>query len=73
MSVFPLGDLDELLDNMRWRGTVGVTHAQVNDVLATAAGGHLELGCDVEDVRGGDRCAQSGAANLGWPWLPRMT
>ena len=32
------------------RGAVGVAHAEVDDVLAAAAGGHLELGGDVEDV-----------------------
>ena len=52
MGVFTLGNLHQLLDDVRRGGAVGVAHAQVDDVLATAAGGHLELGSDVEDVRG---------------------
>jgi hypothetical protein len=69
VGVFTLGDLYQLLDDVRRRGAIGVAHAQVDDVLATAAGGHLQLGGDVENVGGDDRCAQSGAANLGWPWF----
>jgi hypothetical protein len=34
------------------RRPVGVAHAHVDDVLAAAARGHLELGGDVEDVGG---------------------
>ncbi|MOA15580.1 hypothetical protein D3C78_1357450 [compost metagenome] len=52
VGVFTLGDLHQLLDDVRRGGAIGVAHAQVDDVLATAAGGHLELGSDVEDVRG---------------------
>lgn len=52
MGVFALGDLHQLLDDVWRRGPVGVAHAQVDDVLAAAAGRHLELGGNVEDVRG---------------------
>ncbi|MNZ59380.1 hypothetical protein D3C78_774180 [compost metagenome] len=52
MSVFTLGDLHQFFDDVRWRCPVGVAHAQVDDVLATTACGHLEFGGDVEDVRG---------------------
>src|SRR5690606_6253616 len=52
VGVFTLGDLHELLDDVRRRRTVRIAHAEVDDVLATAAGGHLELGGDVEDVGG---------------------
>jgi hypothetical protein len=43
--------LDQLVDNMPRRGAVGIAHTEVDDVLAPAAGRHLELGGDVEDVR----------------------
>ena len=46
-----LHGLDQLGHDVRRRRTVGVAHAEVDDVLATAAGGHLEFGGDVEDVR----------------------
>ncbi|MNP08404.1 hypothetical protein D3C76_1004720 [compost metagenome] len=52
VGVIALGDLYQLLDDMRRRGAVGVTHAQVDDVLATTTGGHLQLGSDIEDIRG---------------------
>ncbi|OMP13380.1 hypothetical protein COLO4_01793, partial [Corchorus olitorius] len=52
VGVFTLGDLHQLLDDVRRRGPVGVAHAQVDDVLATTARGHLEFGGDVEDVGG---------------------
>ncbi|MNL83750.1 hypothetical protein D3C87_2114840 [compost metagenome] len=50
MGVGPLGHFGELGDDVRRRGPVGVAHAHVDDVFATAAGGQLELGRDVEDV-----------------------
>ena len=52
MGVITLGDLHQLLDDVRRGRAIGVAHAQVDDVLATAAGSHLEFGSDVEDVRG---------------------
>ncbi|MCY1423752.1 hypothetical protein D9M71_394750 [compost metagenome] len=52
MSVIALGDLYQFFNDVRRRGAVGVAHAQVDDVLATTACGHLEFGGDVEDVRG---------------------
>lgn len=73
MGVCALGDSDQFFDDV-WRGgAVGVAHAQVDDVFATTTGGHLQLGSDVENVGGVDRCAQSGAANLVRPLLPRIT
>ncbi|NKZ98814.1 hypothetical protein GTA26_25965 [Rhodococcus hoagii] len=41
MGIVALSDLHQLFDDMRRRGAIGVTHAQVDDVLATAAGSHL--------------------------------
>jgi hypothetical protein len=52
MGVFALGDSDQFFDDVRRRGAVRVTHAQVDDVFATTTGGHLQLGSDVEYVRG---------------------
>ncbi len=52
MGVFALGDGAELLDDVRRRRPVGVAHAEVDDVLAAAASGHLQFGGDVENVRG---------------------
>jgi hypothetical protein len=37
---------------VRRRGAVGVAHRQVDDVFAAAARRELQLGGDVEDVRG---------------------
>ena len=51
MRVAALHGLDQLVDDVRRRRAVGVAHAEVDDVLAAPAGGHLELGGDVEDVR----------------------
>jgi predicted membrane GTPase involved in stress response len=45
------GCLDELVDDVLGRGSVGVAHAEVDDVFAVTAGGHLHLAGDVEDVR----------------------
>jgi hypothetical protein len=52
VGVFALRNLHEFFDNVRRRGAVGVAHAQVDDVFATTTGGHLQLGSDVENVRG---------------------
>jgi hypothetical protein len=52
VGVFALGDLHQFFDDMRRRGPVGVAHAQVDDVFTTTTGGHLQLGGDVENVRG---------------------
>ena len=43
---------DQLVDDVFGRGPVGVAHAEVDDVFAAAAGGHLHLAGDVEDVSG---------------------
>ena len=42
----------ELVDDVARSGAVGVAHAEVDDVLAAAAGGDLHLAGDVEDIRG---------------------
>ena len=42
---------DELGDDVRRRRTVGISHAEVDDVLAAPACGHLELGGDRKNVR----------------------
>ncbi|MCY1183139.1 hypothetical protein D9M73_237390 [compost metagenome] len=65
MGVFTLGDLYQLLDDVRRGGAIGVAHAQVDDVLATTAGSHLELGGDVEDV-GGETIDARKAARRTW-------
>jgi hypothetical protein len=44
--------LDQLVDDVLRRRTVGIAHAEVDDVLAPAARGHLELGRDVETYGG---------------------
>src|SRR5690606_6835582 len=38
VGVFALGDLHQLLDDVRRGGAVGVAHGQIDDVLAAAAG-----------------------------------
>ena len=52
VGVIALGDLHQFLDDMRRRGAVGVAHAEVDNVFATAARRHFQLGGDVEDVGG---------------------
>ena len=42
--------LDELGDDMRRRGLVGIGHAEIDDVLACAAGLETQLADGVEDV-----------------------
>ena len=42
---------DELGDDVRRRRTVGISHAEVDDVLAAPACGHLELGGNRKNVR----------------------
>ncbi|MFG9941255.1 hypothetical protein ACG3RN_05795 [Pseudomonas aeruginosa] len=37
---------------MRRGRPVGIAHAQVDDVLATATSGHLQFGGDIENVGG---------------------
>ena len=51
VGVRPLHGFDELVDDVPGRGAVGIAHSEVDDVLPAPAGGHLELGGDVEDVR----------------------
>ena len=52
MGIFALGDGHQFLDDMRRSRTVGITHAQVDDVFATTTGGHLQLGSDIEHIGG---------------------
>ena len=42
---------DQLVDDVPGRRSVRVAHAEVDDVLPAAAGGHLQLGGDIENVR----------------------
>ena len=42
--------LDQLVDDVLGRGAVGIAHAEIDDVFAAAAGGHLHLAGDVEDI-----------------------
>ena len=44
--------LNQLVDDVGGRGAVGIAHAEVDDVFAAAAGGHLHFAGDVEDVGG---------------------
>ena len=52
VRVRPLRHRAQLLHDMRRRGAIGVAHAEVDDVLAAATRRHLQLGGDVEYVRG---------------------
>src|SRR5579864_6164235 len=42
---------NHLVDDVFGRGSVGVAHAEVDDVFSAAAGGNLHLPRDVEDIR----------------------
>jgi len=48
VGVRTLGHIDELGDDVRRSGPVGIAHAQVNDVLAAPARGQLQFGGDVK-------------------------
>ena len=52
VGVFTLGDGDHFFHDVRWSGAVRVTHAQVDDVFAAPTRSHLQLGSDIEHVRG---------------------
>ena len=52
VRIGPLRHSAQLLDDMRRRGAIRIAHAEVDDVFAAAARGHLQLGSDIEDVRG---------------------
>ena len=52
VGVFTLGDGDHFLHDMRRRGAVRITHAQVDDVFAAPTRSHLQLGSDIENIRG---------------------
>ena len=43
--------IPQLVDNMLWRGLVRITHAEINNILATSAGSLLQLADDIEDIR----------------------
>jgi hypothetical protein len=51
MRVDPLGRFDELVHDMLGRRAVGVSHRQIDDVVAAPPRRHLDLVRDVEDVR----------------------
>ncbi len=42
--------LNHLVDDVFGRGSVGVAHAEVDDVFSAAARGDLHLAGDVEDI-----------------------
>src|SRR5207302_677460 len=47
----PAHRFDQLVDDVLRRRTVGIAHAEIDDVLAAPPRRHLELGGDVEDIR----------------------
>jgi hypothetical protein len=51
MRVDSLRRLDQLFDDVLRRRAVGVSHRQIDDVVAAPPRRHLELVRDVEDVR----------------------
>src|SRR5688572_27540948 len=51
MGVAAACSLDELLYDVIRRRLIGVTHAEVDDVLAARTGACLQIVHDVEDVR----------------------
>jgi hypothetical protein len=46
------GGLDHLVHDVPGRGAVGIAHAEIDDVFATAPGGGFEFAGDVEDISG---------------------
>ncbi len=52
VRVLALGCLDQLVDDVPGRRPVRIAHAHVDDVFAAATRGHLQLTCDVEDIKG---------------------
>ena len=51
MGLFAFRDLAELVDEMRRRRPIRITHPEVDNVFATPAGLRLQIVDDVEDVR----------------------
>ena len=43
---------DHLVHDVARRGSIGIAHAEIDDVFAAASRGHLHLAGDVEDVGG---------------------
>ena len=50
MSVAPLGRFDQFLNDMRWRGLVGITHTEVNNIFTRRPRLLLELADDIEHI-----------------------
>ena len=63
VRVATLHGLDQLGDDVRRRRAVWIAHAEIDDVLAAAARGHLELGGDRKDV--GRQARQTGELGFG--------
>ena len=51
VGIIAAGDFAELINDMAGRRLIRVTHAEIDDVLAALARGHLEIIDLVEDVR----------------------
>ena len=51
MGVATLGRFHQLVDDVRRRGLVGITHAEINDVLTRRPSLLLELADNIEHVR----------------------
>jgi hypothetical protein len=64
MGIFTLSDSTEFFDNVRRRSAIRIAHAEVYNVFAATASGHLELGSNIEDVRGETIDARETARSL---------
>ena len=51
MRIRALDGLNQLVDDMPRRRTIGITHTEIDDVLATPASGLLELPRDIKHIR----------------------
>ena len=51
MGVLTISRLGELVDDVLWRGLIGITHAEVDDIFTPRPGCRLQFVDDIEDIR----------------------
>ncbi len=51
MGIFALSRLNHLIDNMPRSGLIGITHAEVDDILAPSSRRSLQIANNTENIR----------------------
>jgi hypothetical protein len=52
VGIGTLGNGAEFFNDMRRRGAIGVTHAEINNIFAAATRSHFQFSSDIKNVRG---------------------